>query len=214
MRSLTNVLRTILSTVLSLAKPERCWEDLEYFDESWRKRIEEMARHIAPGESVMDLGCGRMWLKEFLKDNTYYPIDYKARDGETLVINFNKHEYPDRKVDVAVVSGTLEYIKDYSWFVRQMSLGCKRCIVSYCTTESYPDIGSRKRKAWKNHLSRAAVIELFANNGMDLVSEKAGVLNNHVFAFSRRDRLMGTNANQCISEILPENGGTSQLPGG
>jgi hypothetical protein len=159
---------------------------MEYFDESWKTRIEEMASFIVPGESVIDLGCGQMWLKPLLRNNPYYPVDYKRRDESTVVINFNKHEYPDITADVAFVSGTLEYVEDYEWFVQQVCSRSSRCIVSYCTTEFYPDLRVRSRKAWKSHISRCRLIELFAENGMDLDAESGVVERNPIFVFSKR----------------------------
>lgn len=188
MKSLTNASRRVRGKIESLTGRYRSWEELEYFDESWKKRIEEMARFIAPGESVIDLGCGKMWLKPLLKNNIYHPVDYKRRDECTVVVNFNRHEYPDIGADVAFVSGTLEYIEDYEWFVRQICSRSKRCIVSYCTTECYPDLKVRKRMAWKSHLSRSTLLELFTKNGMDLDTESGVVAQNPIFVFSRRER--------------------------
>jgi hypothetical protein len=172
----------------SLAGRDRFWEELEYFDESWKKRIEEMARFIAPGESVIDLGCGKMWLKPLLKNNVYHPVDYKRRDELTVVANFNGHEYPDIGADVAFVSGTLEYIEDYEWFVRQICSRSKRCILSYCTTECYPDLKVRSQKAWKSHLSRSTLLGVFTKSGMDLDAESGVVAQNPIFVFSRQKR--------------------------
>jgi hypothetical protein len=188
MRSLIGALRRVRDTVDSLTRRYRSWEELEYFDESWRTRIEEMAKFIAPGESVIDLGCGKMWLKPLLKNNTYHPVDYKHRDESTVVANFNSHEYPDIKADVAFVSGTLEYVQDYEWFVGQVCLRSRRCIVSYCTTECYPDLNVRNRKAWKNHLSRSTLLELFTKNEMHLDAESNAVAQNPIFVFSKRER--------------------------
>src|SRR5208282_5101285 len=87
--------------------------------------------------------------------------------------------------DVAFVSGALEYIEDCRWFVQQMSLRSRKCIVSYCTTEHFPDLKTRKQKAWKNHLSRSSLIELFRSNGMCIVAESGAVAQNPIFVFSR-----------------------------
>jgi hypothetical protein len=186
MNSMISVLRRVRDRVESLTGRYRSWEELEYFDESWKKRIAEMASFIAPGESVIDLGCGKMWLKPFLKNNIYHPVDYKLRDEGTLVADFNSHEYPEIGADVAFVSGALEYIEDYEWFVRQVCSRSNRCIVSYCTTECYPDLKVRDRKAWKSHLSRSMLLGLFTKNGMDLDAESTAVEQNPIFVFSKR----------------------------
>jgi hypothetical protein len=179
------LLRRVRGGLKLLAQRKRSWEELEYFDESWKKRIKVMASFIAPGESVIDLGCGKMWLKPLLKNNTYWPVDYRRRDEKTVLANFNRHQYPDIRADVAFLSGTLEYIEDYEWFVRQVSSRSSRCIVSYCTTEYHPDLKVRIRKAWKSHLSRSTLVRLFARNGMHLDAESTAVAGNPIFVFSR-----------------------------
>jgi hypothetical protein len=185
MNGVIPLLRRVRGRLKSLTRRNRSWQELEYFDESWKKRIEVMASFIAPGESVIDLGCGKMWLKPLLKNNTYWPVDYCRRDESTVLANFNRHQYPDIRADVAFLSGTLEYIEDYEWFVRQVSSRASRCIVSYCTTESYPDLKLRIRKAWKSHLSRSTLIRLFAKNGMHIDAECTAVAENPIFVFSR-----------------------------
>ena len=147
-----------------------------------------MAKFIAPGESVVDLGCGKMWLKPLLQNNEYHPVDYTRRDADTLVANFNRHEYPAIDSDVAFVSGTLEYVEDCDWFVRQISSRSRKCVMSYCTTECFPDMKVRNRKAWKSHLSRSALIGLFAKNGMELTAESAIVRQNPIFVFSQQSK--------------------------
>jgi hypothetical protein len=189
MESVTmSLLRKAWSKVEFLTTGRRSWQGLEYFDESWKKRIEEMASYISPGESVIDLGCGKMWLKPLLKNHSYHGVDYKRRDEDTIVADFNNHEFPDMVADVAFVSGALEYVEDYEWFIRQVCSHSSRCILSYCTTEQYPDLKSRKEKAWKSHLSRSFLLELFTKNGMCLDAENTAVAQNPIFVFSKREK--------------------------
>ena len=182
--SAMNRLRRAWSRVEFLATGRRSWQGMEYFDESWKRRIEEMARYISPGESVIDLGCGKMWLKPLLKDNLYYGVDYRTRGENTIVADFNSHQFPDIAADVAFVSGALEYVEDYEWFAREICSHTRRCVLSYCTTEHYPDLNTRNEKAWKSHLSRAKLLELFGKNGMYLDSEITTVPQNSIFVFS------------------------------
>ena len=186
MKILLNFSRKLWSKIASWTGRDRSWQELEYFDESWKRRIEEMAKFIFPGESVVDLGCGRMWLKPLLRDNEYHPVDYTRRDATTVVANFNRHEYPDIVADVSFVSGTLEYIEDYEWFTKEICSRSKKCIVSYCTTECFPDLKVRSRKAWKSHLSRTTLIGLFIKYGMELAAESDVVTQNPIFVFSQR----------------------------
>jgi len=163
------------------------WKDIEQFEESWKQRIKEMAQFICPHESVLDLGCGKMWLKDFLKDNEYFPVDYVARDKTTIIANFNKRQFPKVKADVTFVSGALEYVIDCEWFVESICEMSRKCILSYCTIESYPNIIMRRKKAWKNSLSRDQVVALFARKGMRLNCESVA-LNNHIFLFTNVEK--------------------------
>ena len=160
----------------------RQWQNIEYFDESWRRRIKQMSQYIESGEGVVDLGCGKMWLREYLNGNPYVPVDYISRDGVSTVADFNKYEYPETGMPVAFVSGTLEYVIDYEWFVKQIALSSRKCILSYCTVEDYPDMAFRKKKTWKNHLSESQVLDLFEKNGMKL-QHRDGCSKNRIFVF-------------------------------
>jgi hypothetical protein len=142
-----------------------------------------MAKYIAPGESVIDLGCGQMWLRPLLKDNVYHPVDYKQRDSSVSVVDFNNYEFPDIEADVAFVSGALEYVQDHQWFIRKICSHARRCIVSYCTTEHFPDQRVRRLKAWRSHLSQAELLELFFANGMYLEAKSTAVPQNPIFVF-------------------------------
>ncbi len=159
------------------------WRNLEYFDQSWIARISAMAAYIGPCESVVDLGCGRMWLKKFLGANPYYPVDYRRRSSETHIADFNRREFPCFISDVAFVSGTLEYVDDPEWFINMVARRCRKCIISYSTIELFPDGELRYKKAWKNHFSRAELISIFLKQGMTLQHENLAVAGTHIFVF-------------------------------
>ena len=111
---------SLIKNVLGKLSAAKHWEDFEYFDESWRIRIKEMAVYINNAETVMDLGCGKMWLRDYLhSSNLYIPVDYKNRGEGTIVCDFTKHQFPEKNADVIFVSGCLEYIADYKCFVQK-----------------------------------------------------------------------------------------------
>ena len=64
-----------------ILKKRKKRQDIEYFDEVWKERIKIMCLLIANDEKiVIDIGCGKMRLKEFLlKDVKYIGVDYKDR---------------------------------------------------------------------------------------------------------------------------------------
>lgn len=145
------------------------WKDIEHFDEYWKLRIALMAKYVTPCQSVIDLGCGKMWLREYLaKDNTYIPVDYTERGEGTIICDFNKYQYPPYTANIAFVSGCLEYVKNYCWFINQISTSVSSCVISYCTIDRFPDMYQRRKCGWVNSLSKKKLINIFSKNSMKL----------------------------------------------
>jgi hypothetical protein len=163
------------------------WKTREYFDEVWKLRIKQMAENIPVGSSVMDLGCGKEWLKEFLPSQcTYNGSDYTPRSPSTIVCDFNKFEFPSLQVDVTFVSGCLEYVINYEWFINQISVStANRCILSYCAIEYFPDTKKRVERNWVNNLTGIEIIELFQKNNFVLLNQTLTETNNLILIFER-----------------------------
>lgn len=160
------------------------WAEYEYFDPSWKTRIGYMAKYIEPQESVCDLGCGMMWLKEYLTESAVYTgVDYKKRDEKTIVCDFNESQFPDVDADVYFISGCLEYIYDYESFIRKIATHTKKCIISYCITDFLGDKNEREKIGWNNHLSKRTLSDLFQKNGMQLFKFTQTKENYFLFVF-------------------------------
>jgi hypothetical protein len=141
-----------------------------------------------PGDttSIMDLGCGKMWLKEFLPaDCLYLGVDYKSRDEKTLVFDLNSHQFPVLIADVIFASGIIEYINDYRWLIEKIASSGKLAIVSYCTTDFFPNPVQRRRLNWVNDLSETEIIQLFSKNGMKLKAQTKTSTDNSIFVFEK-----------------------------
>lgn len=165
-----------------LLKKNVQWNEIEYFNPKWKKRIKDMSIFIEDGDSVLDLGCGEMWLREYLNEsNKYFGVDYKERGENTIVCDFNKNEYPNIKADVAFISGCLEYIKDYEWFISKLSQSHSKIIISYCTLEEYSNIKDREAKAWVNHLKEEELLSLINSKGFELIHKETGYSTFFVF---------------------------------
>lgn len=164
-------------------RPAPCWRDVEQFDEGWRVRLSAIARWVPAGTSVLDLGCGKQWLREALPSCRYLPVDYVARSPDTIVCDFNRGDFPAEVADVAVVSGCLEYLEDPAWFVERISRVAGRCVISYNSIEQFPDVAFRRRMAWVNDLDCAALVALFERFGMHRIASEfvAGEHQIHVF---------------------------------
>lgn len=162
----------------------------------WDKRIKMMAAMISDeSQSVADLGCGRMLLKEYLPDSkAYYPVDYCYRGEDNIICDFNRHEFPDISVDTVFASGILEHVVDYTWFIEQM---CKTAscevILSYVCTEKGNNetvrsiIQNGYHIDWVNSLSEKTIMELFKKNHFLLKYRKPNNGNEYVMKFVRTD---------------------------
>ena len=147
------------------------WKDIEYFDETWKNRIRQMAAFVPPNSRVLDLGCGEMRLRGFLKDCVYIPVDYRARSPETIVCDFNRGEFPDVRADVSFVSGCLEYIENPAWFIGQIAIHSNICVISYCSIEHFNDPAERAALAWKNSFDAKDVVALFMAKNMRVTAQ-------------------------------------------
>ncbi|MBL7743816.1 MAG: hypothetical protein JNN00_10120 [Chitinophagaceae bacterium] len=172
--------------MVAIFKKGKKWQDIEYFNEDWKKRISLMAGFIDKGSSVMDLGCGKMWLHEFLPANCrYIPVDYIQRSPECMVADFNKSQFPDTSADTAFISGCLEYIRDYKWFLTETASRTDKIILSYCTIELFPDKAERKSYHWVNHLSADEIIDFLSSLNFSLQHSSITKDRNHIFIFAR-----------------------------
>ena len=145
-----------------------------------------MSTFINPNDSVLDLGCGKMWLKEYLKEtNMYFPSDYIKRSNECEVVDFNKRQFPKISVNVVFASGVLEYVDNPQWFVNEINKCSFRCIISYCSTNYFPDINNRKSLKWVNNFSEVDLIELFTKYNFVLKEKLLTDTNNSIFVFDK-----------------------------
>lgn len=88
----------------------------------WDSRNVALAKHIAPGSAVLDLGAGAQTLRDHLpSDCVYQPCDLVESPG-VLRCDFNAGIWPrlDRHYDVAVVSGVIEYVHEPRPFLERL----------------------------------------------------------------------------------------------
>lgn len=168
------------------SKIRKEWKDIEYFDEIWKERIMLMSKFISPNSSVIDLGCGQMWVKDYLPDNcSYLGVDYVKRGDDSLICDFNKLEFPIIKSDFAFVSGCFEYVEESKWFVGKIAENFNSCIVSYCSLEFFPDKEIRRLRTWKNDYTKSEFLNLFFLKGFELIAEDITSTNNLIFYFKK-----------------------------
>ena len=191
MNILSSAAKVFLTFLSSRVNKKRSWKHIEYFDESWKRRIKEMAQLIPENaRSVLDVGCGRSWLREFIdQDLEYYGVDYKKRDSHTLVCDLNSRQFPNIKVDVVFCSGILEYIEEENldWFFERIKEASPILLLSYCTLDLNSDFRSRVSMCWKNHFYRSDLVRYVEQLGFSLLWESEQPIDgNHVFKFHRK----------------------------
>ena len=137
-------------------------------------------------KTVLDVGCGKMWLREFLNENiAYYGMDYVKRNDDTIVCNLNNREFTDMKFDAVLCSGVIEYIheENLSWFFEKIHETAPVLIVSYNTRDNVPSVYVRKMNFWKNHMYREEFISLVKSSGFRLDASSEKVSGNEIFRF-------------------------------
>ena len=134
----------------------------------------------------MDIGCGKMWLKDYLQPGCkYFGVDYIDRGVDSYVFDLNNYEFPDFFCDLAFVSGCLEYIDDYKWLLRKICTQNRVCIISYCIFDVFNDLKERRKLHWKNQLTERELIDLFVDNDMHLTDKDKTDTQNYIYVFTR-----------------------------
>jgi len=138
-------------------------------------------------KSVADYGCGRMFIKEFLSDTvTYYPIDYIDRSGNTIICDFNKLEFPSIDSELSLCMGVLMFIEPMEELVDHICSHTQHSVViSYITTESWPDIHIRHKSGMCQNHTEQQIIDMFAERNYGLKSKKYDDTDMTFFLFER-----------------------------
>ncbi|HML06575.1 MAG TPA: methyltransferase domain-containing protein [Xanthobacteraceae bacterium] len=132
------------------------WSNPESLEPAWDQRAAFAAEFIPDGARVLDLGCGRMALQQFLPNAcSYQPCDLVARNASTIVCDFNAGEFPETAADEAdliTMLGVLEYIVDVDAFLGRLRHSKRDIVLSYCPTDFSRSI-DRPSLGWINHFS-------------------------------------------------------------
>jgi hypothetical protein len=128
------------------------WAMPDSLASAWRTRAARAAALIPPGSRVLDLGAGRMELRQFLPAGcTYIPADIVPREEGCLVADLNKGEFPDVSVDCVSLLGVLEYVHAPDRLLARCAQSADRLVLSYCVYQ-HGSTDRRRGLGWVNDM--------------------------------------------------------------
>lgn len=126
---------------LELSMPVNTWNDNFEYQEFYKERYKYIVSllKLDKVKSLMDLGSGPEFLREFLSEKIdYFPVDYLPKTQNTIIRDFNKGEFLNKKVDVIIMAGLLGYIYDLDKFIEASAKNTDCIIASYMFPALYP----------------------------------------------------------------------------
>jgi hypothetical protein len=132
------------------------WANLTYSQSlAWEHRAEQAAKRLNGCLSIVDIGCGKMLLRDKLCANvSYIPLDIVARDSFTVIVDLNKELIPDNiRAEAVSVLGVIEYLYDVDAFFCDIRSKFEIAVVTYSVVDLVPDPGERLGNGWINSLS-------------------------------------------------------------
>jgi hypothetical protein len=149
------------------------WSDPASLEPAWDARAELAAQFIPAGAHVLDLGCGTMSLRRYLPNGcSYRGCDLVARDGQTIVCDFNAGQFPAAAAadaDIVTILGVLEYVTDAEAFFAHLRSSRRDVVLSYCATELSGSV-DRASLGWLTHFGFQDLAELFSRHGFSIAA--------------------------------------------
>jgi GR25 family glycosyltransferase involved in LPS biosynthesis len=87
------------------------------------------------------------------------------------VVDLNKQDLPDLETQAIAALGLIEYIYDVPRLLSRIAGTCNVVVLSYNSTDFFPDLEERLGNAWVNQYSVEDLEKLFSNAGL-LIEEK------------------------------------------
>lgn len=173
-RLLRSILATSLRRFLRRSDYSR-WRGTEALSEQWDERTRLVAGMIPAQSSVLELGAGRLRLREYLAAGCRYtPSDFVDRGPGTILWDLNAHEWPDLGIyDVAVFSGVLEYVHDVRRLVSFLGSHVQTIVASYSVFRKGDRAYRRRSLGWVNDHSQNELVAIFAEAGFECEAVKS-----------------------------------------
>jgi len=155
----------------------------------WDARNRIIGGLIAPGSSVLDLGCGAQSLRRYLPgDCRYQPCDVVQETPDVIPCDFNAGVYPtfETPFDYVVCSGVFEYVRKPEEFLGHLSRFARIAIVSYHPFVSGSSRWNRLAFNWVNHFTEVDLHRLFDHAGLEWTIAEGRDSSERIYELRRR----------------------------
>lgn len=179
------LLTIVPATATSFTTDKMRWSDPNSLHSEWSYRSERAATFIAPGSTLLDVGCGKMMIEGFLPERcTYIPHDVVRRDDRTRVHDLNANDRPAFEGATHISAlGVLEYMNEPEAFWAWLAEAKARVIFSYVTWNHGFPTDSRRAMGWFNDFTRDEIVAMAQRAGFKLISEEQIPPDNTLFVF-------------------------------
>lgn len=106
-------------------------------------------RYVEEGSSVLHFGSGDNSLKELIKSSEYVGVDIVEGSDVQCDLNSDFPDFGEKKFDVALVAGVVEYLDDPVEFLKKVRYIAKKTIILEYKYEFCENL----REEWKKHWS-------------------------------------------------------------
>ncbi len=141
------------------------WADPQWLPAGADLRARAAVGLIAPGSSVLDLGCGAMTLRSVLPPTCrYVPADLVARSEDTVVVDLNQGQFPPGAFDVATLLNVLEFLHEPDQVLARCRAAAGVLILSYDLAGA-SNAPARRARGYFNDFSEAQLDALLLKAG-------------------------------------------------
>lgn len=74
-----------------------------------RRKLEFLLPELKPGDRILDLGCGGMWLTRALRARGFDCVGLDVRPPADIVANIKEVDFPEERFDVVIALEMLEH---------------------------------------------------------------------------------------------------------
>lgn len=163
-----------------------------YIQKRWKREVRFLKKFIAPGSSILDIGCGRgEFLKEcerngFVTEGVEKNLPPEFKNKNILKIDIEKNRLPEKKYDAITFYHSLEHMRDPAKVLRKIrdSLKDKGIVIV-----QVPNIDSLQFKIFKGrwfHLFLPFHRYHFSTETITGLLKECGFSLEHVRHFSNR----------------------------